>query len=114
MLVHVLLLLAGCGIPLVIHLMSDRRVSGYNLLHVTNPFWSIAEVVDRPGMVYGPAVVTIVGTAGLAMFVLNLRSILEEVRFVRAASPTRVAEEDAARTAIFEQATNLPRSPWDE
>ena len=113
-LVHVLLILAGCGIPLVIHMMSDSRMSGYNLLHVTNPFWSITEVVERPGMMYGPAVIAIVGAAGLAMFVLNLRSILEEVRFVRAASPTRVAEEDAARTAIFEQATHLPRSPWDE
>jgi hypothetical protein len=113
-LVHVLLILGGCGIPLVIHMMSEMRVRGYNLLHVANPFWSIVEVVERPGMLYGPAVVTIVGTAGLIMFVLNLRSILEEVRLVRAASPTRVAEEDAARAALFEQATQLPRSPWDE
>jgi hypothetical protein len=113
-LVHVLLILAGCGVPLVIHLMSDRRMTGYNLLHVTNPFWSIAEVAERPGALYGPAVVSIVVTAGLAMLFLNLRSILEEVRLVRAASPARVAEEDAARAAVFEQSTHLPRSPWDE
>jgi hypothetical protein len=113
-LVHVLLILAGCGVPLVVHLMSDRRMTGYNLLHVTNPFWSIAEVAERPGALYGPAVVSIVVTAGLAMLFLNFRSILEEVRLVRAASPARVAEEDAARAAVFEQSTHLPRSPWDE
>ena len=113
-LVHVLLLLAGCGIPLVIHMMSDVRMSGYNLLHVFNPFWSITEVVERRGMLYGPSVASIVATAGLAMFFLNLRGILEEVRLVRAASPTRVAEEEAARAEVFEQSTQLPRSPWDE
>jgi hypothetical protein len=48
------------------------------------------------------------------MFFLNLRGILEEVRLVRAASPTRVAEEEAARAEVFEQSTQLPRSPWDE
>jgi hypothetical protein len=113
-LVQVLLILAGCGIPMVIHLMNDSRMMGYNLLHVFNPFWSIVEVVDRPGRLYGPSVVSIVATAGLAMFLLNLRSVLEEVRLVRAASPTRVAEEDAARAALFEQSTHQPRSPWDE
>ena len=56
-LVHVLLVLLGCGVPLVIHLMSDFRMSGYNLLHVFNPFWSMAELVE-PGrrLIYGTSV----------------------------------------------------------
>jgi hypothetical protein len=115
-LVHVVLVLAGCGIPLVIHLMSDFRTLGYNLLHVGNPFWSIAEVVDMgSNAVYGPGVVAIVAVAGFAMLLLNLRSILEEVRLVRAASPTRVAEEEAALAATHGGTpAHIPRSPWDE
>ena len=114
-LVHVLLVLAGCGIPLVIHLMSDFRMSGYNLLHIGNPFWSIAQVVDRgAGFIDAPAVVSIVAVAGFSMLLLNLRSILEEVRLVRAASPSRVAEEEAAVAALHAPPTQVPRSPWDE
>ncbi|MEX2142578.1 MAG: hypothetical protein WD894_25215 [Pirellulales bacterium] len=117
-LVHVILLLAGCGIPLVIHLMSDFRLSGYHLLHVGNPFWTIEEVVDagggRGGSIDAVSAVWIVAAVGLAMLVCNLWSILAEVRLVRAASPTRVAEEEAALAALHAPATQLPRSPWDE
>jgi hypothetical protein len=117
-LVHVLLLLAGCGIPLVIHLMSDYRLSGYNLLHVGNPFWTIVEVVDPGGGMGGDPdaviAVWIVAALGLAMFLCNLWSILEEVRLVRAASPPRVAEEEAAQAALETPAIHVPRSPWDE
>jgi hypothetical protein len=113
-LVHVILVLAGCGIPLVIHLMSDFRMSGYNLLHVYNPFWTIAEVVERGRSIDATSAVWIVAASGLAMFVFNLRSILEEVRLVRAASPMRVAEEEAALAAVHAPPTHVPRSPWDE
>jgi hypothetical protein len=113
-LVHVLLVLAGCGIPLVIHLMSDYRMTGYSLLHVANPFWSIAEMLESRGSTYGSSVALTVGAAAFVMVLLNLRSIFEEVRLVRASSPSRVAEEDAARMALYAQAANAPRSPWDE
>jgi hypothetical protein len=113
-LVHVLLVLAGCGIPLVIHLMSNLRMGGYNLLHVANPFWTIVEVVDRGRSIDAASAFWIVSAAGFAMLILNLRSILEEVRLVRAASPSRVAEEEAAQAALQAPTTRDPRSPWDE
>jgi hypothetical protein len=114
-LVHVLLVLSACGIPLVIHLMSDFRMSGYNLLHVFNPFWSIVELVDRGGgFMYGTSVLSIVSVAGLVMLCLNLRSIMEEIRLVRVASPSRVAQEEAQRSLHVAPAAPLPRSPWDE
>jgi hypothetical protein len=113
-LVHVLLVLAGCGIPLVIHLMSDMRMGGYNLLHVGNPFWTIVEVVERGGSVDATVAVWIVAAGGVVMVLLNLRSILEEVRLVRAASPSRVAEEEAALAALRAPTAHTPRSPWDE
>lgn len=113
-LVTVLLLLCGCGIPLVIHLMSDLRVTGYNLLHVFNPFWTIAETLDRRTFTSLP-VASIVACAGLGAFVMNLRSLLSEVRLVRAASPARVAEEEAQWLADHTtSAAKEPRSPWDE
>jgi hypothetical protein len=111
-LVNVLLLLAGCGIPLVIHLMSDWRMTGYNLLHITNPFWTIVEVIERRGL-YNPAVLLLVSVGGGIVFLLNLRSILEEMRLVRAARPTRVEEEDLA-LAPATVAARIPRDPWDE
>jgi hypothetical protein len=113
-LINVLLVLAGCGIPMVIHLMSDLRLTGYNLLHVANPFWTISEVLQRrAGAVWKVGAVSIVSTAGFAVFLLNLRSILEEMRLVRAAAPKRVIEEEAA-LAPHVPDVRLPRSPWDE
>jgi hypothetical protein len=96
--------------------MSEDRMSGYNLLHVGNPFWSIAEAVDGSARtLYGPGILAIVSLGGFAMLLLNLRSILEEVRLVRAASPTRVAEEEAALKSLHVGTPgHVPRSPWDE
>ena len=114
-LVHVLLVLLGCGVPLVIHLMSDFRMSGYNLLHVFNPFWSMAELVGRVrGAIYGTGVLYIVCGAGFVMICLNLRSVMEEIRLVRMASPTRVAEEEALVAALTAPPVHVPLSPWDE
>jgi hypothetical protein len=114
-LVHVLLVLLGCGVPLVIHLMSDFRTSGYNLLHVFNPFWSMEELVDRgAGTIHGTSVLCIVSAAGFVMICLNMRSVMEEIRLVRVASPTRVAEEEALAATLHAPAAHVPLSPWDE
>jgi len=111
-LVNVLLILAGCGIPLVVHLMSDWRMTGYNLMHITNPFWTVVEIIERGGL-YDAAVLSLVSVGGLAMFLLNLRSILEEMRLVRAPRPTRVEEEDSQLMPATVHA-KIPRDPWDE
>jgi hypothetical protein len=94
--------------------MSDLRTAGYNLLHVFNPFWTIAETLDRRSFISLPAA-SIVACSGLLAFLLNLRSLLAEVRLVRAASPARVAEEDAQWLALHTpHSEREPRSPWDE
>jgi hypothetical protein len=113
-LVQVLLVLSGCGIPLVIHLMSDRRMSGYNLLHVGNPFWSIGDMLSNRMPLYETSVVSIVAAAGFVMFMLNMRSIREEMRLVRAARPARVVEEDAELNVLHAATSRVPRDPWDE
>ena len=48
------------------------------------------------------------------MICLNLRSVMEEIRLVRMASPTRVAEEEALVAALTAPPAHVPLSPWDE
>jgi hypothetical protein len=43
LLVQILLLVAGCGIPLIIYLMSYSRGDGYTMLQITNPIWTLVE-----------------------------------------------------------------------
>jgi len=115
-LLHVLLVLLGFGIPLIIHLMSPSlRGTDYNLLHLTDPFWSLVYLVDRPGLpAYAPVLLTVVPLAALLVFVLNLPGVVREVRHVRIARPKRVADEDAALAAAKAPPPQPVRtSPWD-
>lgn len=113
-LVQILLLVAGCGIPLIIYLMSPNRGFGYTLLQITNPVWTLVEVVEG-GTGAGTAelaLMMLIPTA-LVIFLTNLPSIAAEVRHVRIAKPLRVAQEDAlaaAQAAPPRAKTN----PWDE
>ena len=114
LLIQVLLLLAGCGIPLVIHLMSDMRDNGYSMLHITNPVWTLVELFDNTtGPVYGPMALTFLAPAALLVFLANLPSIVAEVRHVRIAQPKRVAEEDATLAAELAPPVPVRSSPWD-
>jgi hypothetical protein len=115
-LVHVLLVLMGCGMPVVIQMMSPNWYqTGYTLLQISNAFWTLAHVVDRTALpIEAPILLTLVPLAALGVFVLNLPGVAREVRFVRMAKPHRVAEEDAelaARSAPPPQLKQI--SPWD-
>lgn len=112
-LVQILLLLLGCGVPLIVQLMSsDLRNSGYSLLHITDPFWTLAEVVDR-NTLYGPAVLALVAPVAALVMLCNLPAIAAEVRHVRVAKPQRVAEEDATLAAELAPVQPVRHSPWD-
>ncbi|HXT59541.1 MAG TPA: hypothetical protein VN699_12950, partial [Pirellulales bacterium] len=92
---QVLLVLLGCGAPLTVHLMiADLRMD-YSLLEITNPFWSLIEIVEHrslsPEMVVLLVVLPV--TAGCVLLA-NLPSVVAAVRQVRIAKPVRVAEED--------------------
>lgn len=114
-LLQILIVLAGCGIPLVIHLMSDYRSGGWNLLHITNPVWTLYEVADTgTGAIHSPVLLMILGPLAGIIFILNLPSIAAEVRHVRIAKPTRVAEEDAEAAALAAPHHPVRTSPWDE
>jgi hypothetical protein len=114
-LLQILLVLAGAGIPLVIHLMSDYRSTGWNLLHITNPIWTLAEVADSgTGLLNSPTLLLILAPLALIVFVANLPSVAAEVRHVRIAAPKRVAEEDAEAAALAAPPQPVRSSPWDE
>jgi hypothetical protein len=115
-LLQVLLLVIGTGVPLTFHLMSPVYRNDYSLIEISNPFWTLAEVVDGPLppdqimalLIFLPAVAAIV-------FLLNLPGVVAEVRHVRIARPKRVEEEDAEIAAQLAPSPEPVRtSPWDE
>jgi hypothetical protein len=92
---QVLLVLLGCGAPLTVHLMIADLRMGYSLLEITNPFWSLIEIVEHRSLSPEMVVLLIVlpATAGCVLLA-NLPSVVAAVRHVRIAKPVRVAEED--------------------
>ncbi len=111
---NVLLVALGAGIPLVIQMSSDNlQNSGYSLLHITNPFWTVVEVVHPfralPTEI-SVLLVALPAAAGLVLL-LNLAAVVAEVRQVRIARPTRLVEEDAERSPAARPLA--PTSPWD-
>ena len=113
-LLQVLLLLAGCGIPLSVHLMMPDIRRDYSLIEITNPFYSLYEVLDARD--FTAEVVTLLGVvpmAALVVFLLNLPGIVVAVNQVRIAKPQRVLEEDAQIEALRAPPPG-PSSPFDE
>jgi hypothetical protein len=112
-LIQVMLLLLACGVPLVIQLTSPTmRRTGYSLLQITNPFWTLAYVAGRTTLpAQASIVLLLVSLAAIVVFLLNLPGIIRELRQVRIAKPERVAEEDAA---LAPPTAPTRTSPWDE
>ena len=67
------------------------------MLQVTNPFWTLAETL-RPHSVASDidAACYLVLLLAAIAFVLNLPSVMREVRQIRIAAPRRVLEDEAA------------------
>jgi hypothetical protein len=112
-LIHLIMLLTGVGIPTVIQLMSRQlRYSGYSLIQITNPIWTVGRLIDRgPDSVDGPLLVLLLVGAALAALLLNAPSIAAELARQRIPVPKEVLDEDAA---IRLARRSGPSSPWDE
>jgi hypothetical protein len=111
--VHGILLAICTLVPLAIQLMSPvLRDDGYTLLQISNPFWSLAAVVDRNSLFpEAHVLILVVPVAAFLVLSLNWRMILADVGQLRAEKPARLVEEDAALTAV---ARPQRTSPWDE
>jgi hypothetical protein len=113
MLLNMLLLLAGWGIPWLIREMTDYRGTGYTLLHITDPFWSCATALDsRIGGGGGDReqIMWIILPVAAAVFLLNLIYIAPELQQARVAPPKRVEDEELELHPVH---APQPTNPWD-
>jgi hypothetical protein len=109
------LLIAGTAIPLTFHWMSPMLRDGYSLIEISNPFWTLAQVIDGP--MAGDQLIfllTCLPAIALLVFLVNLPGVVAEVRHVRIALPQRVEQEDAELAAQTAPPPEPVRnSPWD-
>lgn len=113
-LIQVLIVLAASGIPLSIHMMTPELRDDYSLIEISNPFYSLAEVIDSNFFSFAvTSLLTVIPLAAAVVFLLNLPAIIWAVNQVRIAKPERVVEEDAELEAL--RAAPLgPSSPFDD
>ena len=104
--------MAGVGVPMTVRMASRAlRNDGYTLLQITNPFWTIEELIDRgPGAIQAPIVAMVVPALAVAMLMINMRSVASELRRQRVAPPVRVIEEEAQLHPPLEP---KPSNPWE-
>lgn len=111
-LVNLLLLLLGSGIPWVVQVSNPAtRNFGYTLLQISNPVWTLWECCTRSVPAEYAVLAIVLPVSALVVLVLNLPSLARELAQVRVARPGRVQEEDAQLAA---QAAGPPQpaSPW--
>lgn len=111
-LLHFVLLMIAIGVPTVIQLTSrEMRNVGYTLLQVTNPIWTLGELLDKGvGAVQGEILILLVPAAAFVALLLNMRSVATELLHHRVAAPVRVIEEEAE---LHRAPPPKPRSPWE-
>jgi hypothetical protein len=111
-LIHVLLLLAGSGIPTSIQWMSvSMQHRDYSFLQLTNPIWSLYHVLNSSLPAELLVLVIVVPATAICMLLLNMPSVVRELRQIRTLPPPRVLEDEAA---LHPEPTAGPRNPWEE
>jgi hypothetical protein len=111
-LIHLLLLLAGFGVPYAVKSMSvELRDADYSFLQITDPFYSVIHVMDGGVAADANAIALIVPGVAVCVLLLNMPSVIRELRVVREAAPQRVQQDEAE---LHPPPEALPQSPWDE
>jgi hypothetical protein len=103
----------ACGVPQVISLMTSSFGSGneYTLLQITNPVWTLVELIDRGvTSVQGEVLILVLPAAAIVVMLLNLRSVAAELQYQRRSLPARVAEDEAELHPV---PVPVPTNPWD-
>ena len=112
-LVHLILLLFGCGGPQLLAYMTNSLWSGgqYTMLHITNPIWTLMELIDQGATaIDAPITVVLVGSTAFIVLLCNLPGVAVEIYHHRSALPERVAEDEAE---LHPEASAGPSNPWD-
>lgn len=110
-LLQLILVLVGVGIPLALQMASRSFGRGYSLIHMVDPLRTMSELVTRgPRAIETGVLVIVLPAAAIVVLLLNLRSVMSELHRQRTAAPTRVLEEDASlETPLPPKPTN----PWE-
>jgi hypothetical protein len=96
---QIILVLFGCVVPLVIQwTLPQFRHASYSILQITNPFWSLSEVLSGTVPLETPLLVTFVPAAAVVVFFMNIPGLVREIRNIRIMTPERVTEDDARST----------------
>jgi hypothetical protein len=110
-LLHLLLMLAGSGIPTSIHWMSvELQSEPYSYLQITNPIWTLEYIHDFSPAPEEPMLLIVVPAAALCVLLLNLPGIARELQRVRTELPVRVAEDEVE---LHPPPESLPQNPWE-
>lgn len=109
---HVILVLAGVGIPLTIQMTSRYlRNNDYTLLQMSNVFWTLGELAHRGGgSVQAPILLMVIPPLAVAVLLMNMRGVAAELLRHRVAAPQRVLEEEAA---LHPSPAPGPSNPWE-
>jgi hypothetical protein len=111
-LLHVIVLLVAIGAPTIIQMTSrELRYQGYSLLQMSNPVWTLEELMTRGvGAVSGEILILLIPAAAIVALLLNMRSVATELLHHRIAVPIRVAEEEAV---LHPPPEPKPSNPWE-
>lgn len=112
-LLHVILLLIGCGGPQILSYASSSLQFGreYSLLHITNPIWTLIELLDNgAASIEAWTVLLVIGPAAVIVLLLNIRAVAVEIQYHRSSLPTRVAEDEAQ---LHPEPEAGPSNPWE-
>jgi len=111
-LLHVIVMFTAIGAPTIIQMTSrELRNTGYTLLQMTNPIWTLNDLVENgPASVQGEILILIIPAIAVVAMLLNMRSVATELLHHRIAPPIRVAEEEAE---LHPTPAPKPTSPWE-
>jgi hypothetical protein len=111
-LLHLLLLLAGSGIPTSIHWMSlELQNEPYSYLQVTNPIWTLGYVLEFSPAPEEPVLLVLIPAAAVCALMLNLPGLIRELERSPTALPARLIADEAE---LHPPPESLPQNPWDE
>jgi hypothetical protein len=111
-LLHLLLLLAGSGIPTSIHWMSlELQNEPYSYLQITNPIWTLPYVLEFSPAPEEPVLLVVVTAAATCALLFNLPGLIRELERTRSALPARVVADEES---LHPPQQTLPKNPWDE
>jgi hypothetical protein len=111
-LIHIVLLMTAIGVPTIIQLTSRQlRNAGYTLLQMSNPMWTLTELVDDGVMsVRGEVLILVIPAFAIMALILNMRSVATELLHHRIAAPVRIVEDEAE---LHPAPAPKPTSPWE-